>query len=258
MRRLGGSVIGIVVIGNEILSGQVRDSNLAYMLQQLARVGFTVTEVRMVRDDTAAIAEALLALSGRCEHVFSCGGVGPTHDDVTLEAYGLAFARPMVQHPDLLFLLERYYGSPLTPGQARMAWVPEGTECLAGTPDSWPVPKLGNCWALPGLPEAFRRKLDALLDSLPPPLPTWYGHLLTSETESAFAEELRDLQAAHAQVELGSYPKSHASYRTKITVKGKDRAVADKALIALELFFARRGSLAGKQEIGPYQPGLEG
>lgn len=250
-------MIGILVIGNEILSAQVRDTNLAYMLEHLAKAGQTVLEVRFVRDEMDAIVEALRALHERCHWVFSSGGVGPTHDDVTLPAYAQAFGRNMVRDPELMRRLEQYHGAPLSDAQARMAWVPEGTELVAATPETWPVPKLENCFALPGVPEIFIKKFNAVLALLPPAAPTWYAHVLTSEHEFQFAEFLDALQRQFADLEIGSYPKYTGPYRTKITVKAKDSEKAERCLAALKAHFQAQASLVGEQSVMAYSPQLE-
>ena len=152
----------LVVIGNEILSGKIVDTNTPFLIAELRSLGVELAEIAVVPDEVARIAEAVARVASRSEHVFTSGGVGPTHDDVTMEGVAAAFAVPVIRHPRLEALLRGYYDAqklPLEEANLRMADVPEGATLLEGPDLRWPVVAMRNVYVLPGIPEIFRRKL---------------------------------------------------------------------------------------------------
>jgi len=237
-------VLSIIIIGNEILSGRVRDTNLAHMLDALAARSYTVDEVRIIPDDVAIIRDAVRALSRRSELVISTGGVGPTHDDVTLESYAVAFDQPLIVHPELERRIRAYFGENLKESALRMARVPANTELIDAGPRSWPLIKVCNCFVLPGLPEVFVKKFETVLALLPAVPEHIYGELFTSLDESSFAAFLAECQEAFAEVEIGSYPTfDRSSYAAKVTLKGTDARPVHAAFDRIRIHFEQANVL---------------
>ncbi|MEM6290283.1 MAG: competence/damage-inducible protein A [Myxococcota bacterium] len=208
---------GLLLIGDELLSGKIRDENGHHMAKTLRRLGIRFVEMAMVGDDAAAIGEALLRLCGRADVVFTSGGVGPTHDDITMASVAAATGRPLRQHPEMAAQLRHHYGERLTDAALSMADVPEGTT-LRGA-KGWPVMRLdldraddpaqATIYILPGVPSLFRSKLEQLenADDLPRG-DGWHLALLHSTLdESKLASHLDALVAKYDGVEIGSYPR---------------------------------------------------
>jgi molybdenum cofactor synthesis domain-containing protein len=223
----------ILVIGDEILTGKADDQNARFLIAELRALGVSLRRVLVVPDDADEIATAVRELSARFDHVFTSGGVGPTHDDVTIEGIARGFSRRVVRNPELERLLRSYFGEQLNPRNLRMADVPEGTELLAADHASWPVAAVGNVIVLPGIPEIFRRKFLSIRERFrrsPFHLRTLYA----LGDEGALAGHLDRIDADFPDVAVGSYPKLDApDYRVKITLESKDADAVEQALRAL-------------------------
>jgi molybdenum cofactor synthesis domain-containing protein len=225
----------ILVIGNEILSGKVQDENARYLIGELRRLGVSLRRIEIVPDVVAEIAASVRALSARFDHLFTSGGVGPTHDDVTLEAVAAAFGMPVVRNAQLERLLRDGYGERLHERDLRMADLPAGArlESGPGSPGaSWPVVVVRNVWILPGVPSIFRRKFEAVRE-LFRAAPIHGRALYLRAGEGEIAGALDETVAAFPAVEIGSYPQSDAARRVKITLDGRDAADVDRALAFL-------------------------
>src|SRR5436189_1651822 len=153
---------GIILIGNEILSGKIADVNAAYLCRELRQLGVDVRRISVVPDEVELIAREVVAQSRDFDVVFTSGGVGPTHDDVTIEGVARAMGVPVVRHPRLVATLERYYRDKVTDAALRMAEIPEGAELITGNGLRFPNVAMRNVYVLPGVPEIFRRKFDAM------------------------------------------------------------------------------------------------
>jgi molybdenum cofactor synthesis domain-containing protein len=226
----------ILVIGNEILSGKVEDENARYLIGELRQLGISLRRIEVIPDAVDEIAASVRANSVRVDHLFTSGGVGPTHDDVTLAAVGAAFGMEIVRHPVLERLLREGYGAQLHERDLRMADLPAGArlEHGPGGPGAiWPVVVVRNVWILPGVPSIFRRKFEAVRELFrAPPI---HGRALYSRAgEGEIAGALDETVAAFPGVEVGSYPQSDAAtHRVKITFDGRDAAAVDRALAFL-------------------------
>jgi molybdenum cofactor synthesis domain-containing protein len=239
---------GLLLIGDELLSGKIRDENGHHLAKTLRRLGIAFVEMAMVGDDAAAIGEALLRLGRRADLVFTSGGVGPTHDDITMESIAAATGRALVQHPEMAASLRKHYGENLTDAALSMADVPEGTT-LRGS-KGWPVLRLdldragdpvrSTIYILPGVPSLFRAKLEHL-ENTEGELPRgegWHLALLhTTLDESKLAPHLDALLAKHEGLEIGSYPRwaraedGSVAYHVRITFEApqEQAALADAA-----------------------------
>ncbi|HEY2902873.1 MAG TPA: molybdopterin-binding protein [Polyangia bacterium] len=225
-------VAAILLIGNELLSGKVEDENARYLVRQLRELGVTVGRIEVVPDVAADITETVRKLSRRFDLVFSSGGVGPTHDDVTLPAVADAFDMGMTRSAELESLLRGSFGGHLHDRDLRMADIPTGARLEygpAGTGTSWPVVVVNNVWVLPGVPSIFRRKFELVRD-LFRQAPIYARAVYSRVGEGAIADDLDAVVAAFPTVEVGSYPHLDAAdYRVKITFDGRDRATVDAA-----------------------------
>jgi molybdenum cofactor synthesis domain-containing protein len=247
---LADPTAAILVIGNEILSGKVADENAHYLIGELRRLGVSLRRIEVIPDLVGEIAARVRALAGTVDHLFTSGGVGPTHDDVTLEAVGEAFGMPLGRNAELERLLRNGYGPRLQERDLRMADVPVGARLEhgpGGHSTTWPVVVVRNVWILPGVPSIFRRKFEAVRELFrASPI---HGRALYSragEGEIAGALDETVARFAAAGVEVGSYPHLDAAdYRVKITLDGRDAAAVDGALAFLA---ARLGDVVAKTE----------
>jgi molybdenum cofactor synthesis domain-containing protein len=223
-----------LVIGNELLSGKVREANVHALATALRGLGIKLCRTHLVGDELDTIAEEVRVLSRQHDVLFTSGGIGPTHDDVTIAGVAAAFGLTVARHPDLTSMLERTYGASLRDEHLEMARAPEGAE-LFETPDvRWPTIVVQNVWILPGVPEIFRMKLGVVRAHLRGPTP-FFSRALYSLLEEAELKPLLDrVVAEHPEVELGSYPKwFDATYRTKITFDGREANAVEHAFEAL-------------------------
>jgi molybdenum cofactor synthesis domain-containing protein len=230
---------GIVLVGNEILSGKVTDANAAYLCRELRGLGVDVRRIGVIPDDVEEIAREVEAFSRAFDLVFTSGGVGPTHDDVTIEGVARAMGVRVVRHPDLVGALERYHRERLGPGarleapHLKMAEIPEGAELLADGNVRFPTILMRNVYILPGVPEIFRQKFEAIRDRFRDQ-PFHLRQVFVSVAESALAPYLNDLLAAYPSLLLGSYPEfSNPEYRVKVTLESRDAPYLEGALGAL-------------------------
>jgi len=198
----------LVVIGDEILSGRTHDRNIAQVASWLQVQGIRLAEVRVVPDVEARIAEAVNALRSAHDYLFTTGGIGPTHDDITVDAVAGALGLPVVIHPEARRILEDYYATRggITDARLRMARVPEGADLIPNRMSGAPGIRIGNVHMLAGVPHIAAQMLDALTGTLEGGAP------LLSETvggwlkESEVADILREVERAHDGCQIGSYP----------------------------------------------------
>ena len=198
----------LVVIGDEILSGRTHDRNIAQVASWLQVQGIRLMEVRVVPDVEERIAEAVNALRTAHDYLFTTGGIGPTHDDITVDAVAKALGLPVVVHPEARRILEDYYSTRggITEARLRMARVPEGAELIPNKMSGAPGIKIGNVFLMAGVPHIAAQMLDALTGTLEGGAP------LLSETvgcwvaESEVADLLREVEQAHPEGQIGSYP----------------------------------------------------
>jgi molybdenum cofactor synthesis domain-containing protein len=231
----------ILLIGNELLSGKVDDQNAKLLIRELRALGVTLGRIEVVPDVAAEIADSVRALSARFDTVFTSGGVGPTHDDVTLTAVAAAFDMPVARHAELEGLLRASYGERLHDRDLRMADLPSGARLEygpGGPGTSWPVVVVRNVWILPGVPAIFRRKFETVRELFrAPPI---HGRAVYSRVgEGPIAGALDEVVAAFPDVEVGSYPHIEAlDYRVKITLDGRNAATVDAATARLTVLLA--------------------
>ena len=227
---------GLLVVGDEILSGRTQDRNIAQVASWLEVQGIRLAEVRVVPDVIERIAEAVNALRTAYDYLFTTGGIGPTHDDITVDAVAHALGVPVVVHPRAKAILEDYYATRggMNAGRLRMARVPEGAELIENRMSGAPGIAVGNIRMMAGVPAICAQMLDALTGTLEGGAP------LLSETvggwiqESEVAGLLREVEAAHEGCQIGSYPFFREG-RTgaNFVVRSTDRAALDACVDAL-------------------------
>ena len=231
----------MLVIGDEILSGRTRDSNAHYLAGRLAQAGIDLCEVRMIGDDAAAIGAAVRALAGRYSHVFTSGGIGPTHDDITADAIGAAFGARVAVREDARALLAARYermGVEFNEARQRMARIPEGAALIDNPVSTAPGFSLGNVHVMAGVPEVFRAMLDGLLPRLAGGAAALSESLRVELPEGDIAGPLAALAARHAGVSIGSYPFFEGgTYGANIVVRGSDAQAVAAALADLRETF---------------------
>jgi len=199
----------LVVIGDEILSGRTQDKNVAQVATWLNEQGIRLAEVRVVPDDEQRIAEAVNALRGTHDYLFTTGGIGPTHDDITVDSIAAALGVPVVVHPEARRILEGYYsarGLEVNEARLRMARVPQGAELIANPASGAPGVRVGNIYILAGVPHIAASMLEALSGTLQGGRPMVSVTLGAYAAESDVAGLLREAEAAHPGVAVGSYP----------------------------------------------------
>jgi molybdenum cofactor synthesis domain-containing protein len=220
-----------IIIGDEILSGKVQDTNTRSVIQMLHEIGVELVRIVTIGDDPACIAEEVNRCRWRCDHVITSGGVGPTHDDRTMEGVALAFDRGVVRHPDLERVIRHHWGARVNDAALKLSEVPEGARLLASG-DGWlPVVAVENVFILPGIPKLFEAKLVRVREQLAGGRPRVLHSLYLSADESSIAEVLSRVDDAHDAVKIGSYPRlGGADYRVHVTVEAAEREDADRAL----------------------------
>lgn len=225
-----------LVIGNELLSGKVDDVNVGVLARALRQAGIALVRVVMVEDDIDVIAREVGLLSKSHDWLFTSGGVGPTHDDVTVDAVAKAFGVPVVSHPALEGMLKAHFGERLRPGHLRMALIPQGAALEALPEVPWPTILMGNTWVMPGVPEAFRMKIPVVLARLEQ-APAFVSHAVYTRMDEGDLKPLLDAVVARfPDVEIGSYPKwGDRTYKTKLTFDGRDDG---RTLAARDAFVA--------------------
>jgi molybdenum cofactor synthesis domain-containing protein len=199
---------GLVVIGDEILSGRTQDRNIAQIAQWLNLQGIRLAEVRVVADDAEQIGEAVNALRAGNDYLFTTGGIGPTHDDITVDAIAAALGLEVVVHPRAREILEAYYESRggITEARLRMARMPAGAELIENRLSGAPGIRLGNIFILAGVPHIATLMLEALSGALEGGKPLLSRTIGCFVAESEVAELLGEVERAHEGIQIGSYP----------------------------------------------------
>lgn len=214
---------GIIVIGNEILSGKVIDTNSPYLCQELRSLGVDVQRIVVIPDDIPVIASETAAFSDMFDYVFTTGGVGPTHDDVTIEAIARGLQRDVVIHPKLDALLQQHWADRPSAARNKMASVPQGAQLLMEPSLPVPVLLVENVYIFPGIPQLLRRKFDSIKDRFRD-TPYHVRQIYVTAAESTFSHLLETLMDEFPDLMLGSYPVvKNPDYRVKLTLESKDR-----------------------------------
>ncbi len=230
-----GRSAAALIIGNEILTGKIQETNLRDLAARLFDLGIVLDRTVICRDEVDVIARDLSDLRRRFDLVFTTGGVGPTHDDVTHRAVALSFGRQIVRSPELFDLIHSLLGDRCDEGHLQMADIPEGATLLKSADVRWPTIIMDNVFVLPGLPKVFRLKLPALVEYLKgDELPFLSRAVYTLCDEGELALPLAQVAQRHSEVSIGSYPVTDCpDYRVKLTIDGRDLDFVERAQEAL-------------------------
>jgi len=222
----------VLVIGNEILSGRTQDTNLAYIAQGLAGVGVILKEARVIPDVCATIAATVNELRAQYDYVFTTGGIGPTHDDITAECVARAFGAKLVLNQEALKLFQAIFKpEELNEARLRMCHTPEGAALIANPVSRAPGFQMGNVFVMAGIP----RVMQAMFDSVKPNLkggPAVLSRTVACELpEGAIAKGLGDIQTRYADIDIGSYPmfRRGGGFAVNLVLRGRDPARLDAA-----------------------------
>jgi molybdenum cofactor synthesis domain-containing protein len=231
----------MLVIGDEILSGRTRDTNTAHLAARLTETGIDLREVRVVADVQAEIVAALNALRARYDHVFTSGGIGPTHDDITADAVAAAFGVGIAVREDARALLAAHYdktGMELNQARLRMARIPEGARLIENPISAAPGFAIGNVHIMAGVPSIFQAMVASVLPTLTGGAPLLSQSLRIARGEGEIAGPLRALAEEFADLSFGSYPfVRDGVYGAHVVIRGADKTRVDAAMLRLAGLF---------------------
>jgi len=227
----------ILIIGNEILSGRTQDSNTTHIARELGRVGIRLREVRVVPDEAAEIVAAVNALRQRYTHVFTTGGIGPTHDDITADCVAMAFGVKLIQNPEARGRLERHYAGTdlLNAARLRMANTPEGATLIDNPVSAAPGFQIGNVFVMAGVPSIMQAMLAGIIGRLAGGPPVDSRTVISDIPEGTLAEGLGAIQAQwQGVVDIGSYPSfRQGRISTSLVLRSTDIPALDAAAAAV-------------------------
>jgi FAD synthetase len=224
---------GIVIIGNEVLSGKTRDTNSYFFCAELRQLGVEVQKISTIQDEIDIIGGEVAEFSKRFDYVFTSGGVGPTHDDVTIEGVAQGFGLGVVRHPDIERRMRQRFGDQVNDARLRMANVPEGATLLATDAPFAAIVKIRNVYIFPGIPKILEERFQAIKEIFRD-APYYLKNVYIRYGEGVIATILNDLLVKFPALMLGSYPVLDLpDYKVKVTLESKDSNYLDQALQAL-------------------------
>lgn len=219
----------LLVIGNEILSGKVRDTNSAFLAVELRKLGVDLERILTIPDEIDLIARETKDMSERFDYVFTSGGIGPTHDDMTMDGIALAFDRQLEMNQSMVDRMARYSEKPLNDAMKKMAIIPSGSEILDVGGLWFPVVVVENVHIFPGIPELFEKKFHSIADRFSG-VPFQLKKIYVRPAESDIAEILNALLREFPELMLGSYPRiNEEHYRVMLTLESRDEAYVESA-----------------------------
>lgn len=221
---------GIVIIGNEVLSGKTQDTNSYFLCTELRQLGVEVQKISTIPDVIELIGREVAEFSARFDFVFTTGGVGPTHDDVTIDGIAHGFGLGVVRHPDIERRMRQRLGSDINEARLRMANVPEGAELLATEALFAPIVKIHNVFIFPGIPRILQERFHAIKENFRE-APYFLKNVYVKSGEGVIARMLNDVLAKFPEILLGSYPVLDIpEYKVKVTFESKDPEYLQRAL----------------------------
>ena len=236
---------GLLIIGDEILSGRTQDSNLKYLGERLAAMGIRLKETRVVPDAADAVVEALNAVRARYTYVFTTGGIGPTHDDITTACVARAFGRGVIRHPEAVRRLVAYYGHQPNEARLKMAEVPDGPDValIDNKVTAAPGYRIGNVFVMAGVPSIARAMFDAAAASLKGGDPVFSNAVDAFVREGDIAAELSAIQDRYPETSIGSYPfMRDGTLGTSIVARSTDKAAISGALNEVAQLMRAKGA----------------
>lgn len=243
----------VLVIGNEILSGRTRDTNLAWLAGELTKLGIRLTEARVVADTESAIVAAVNDLRSKYDYIFTTGGIGPTHDDITAESIAKAFDVPLIRNPEAVRRLQAHYANPadLNEARLRMANTPQGAELIDNPISKAPGFRIGNVHVMAGVPTIMQAMFDGLRNVLKGGAPLLSRTIDGDLPEGMMATALADIQRDHPEVEIGSYPRMRQGKPSAaIVLRAVDPAILDPAVAAVKAMMVGLGGQP-REDVAP-------
>ena len=239
----------MLVIGDEILSGRTKDKNIGHLADIMTAIGIDLKEVRIVPDEEDEIVAAVNAVRARYTYVFTTGGIGPTHDDITAQCIADAFGVPLILHPDAKRLLESHYPpGAINEARLRMAHLPEGSVLLLNPISRAPGFRIGNVYVMAGVPQVMQATFSELQHRLRGGAKVLSRSVSCGLGEGTIAKELAALQERYSELEIGSYPYFRRSdFGVTLVVRGTDR---DRILAAIEELKVLIRNLGGDPQEG--------
>jgi molybdenum cofactor synthesis domain-containing protein len=219
--------VALVVVGNEVLSGDTLDTNGNYLAKRLAEIGHRLELIVTIRDSFDAFDEFVSPIVRRFDIVFTSGGIGPTPDDITRDAMARIFGARVVENADALAMLCEFYGDRMNDNARRMAFIPDGAVLVPNLRTGAPGFRIGNVYCFAGVPQIFQDMFEAVAPSLGG-IPYHRREFTTNIGESRFSHVMRDACARFPFVEIGSYPRLGGEYRVKLVFKGRDADAVDE------------------------------
>jgi len=236
----------MLVIGDEILSGRTRDSNAHHLAQELSKIGITLAEVRFVPDEAPRIIAAINALRAEVDTLFTSGGIGPTHDDITADAVASAFGVAITHRADAMALMQAHYdraGMEFNEARQRMARIPDGAVLIENPVSVAPGFSLGNVHVMAGVPNVFQAMVASVLPSLTGGAPLLSQSLRVGRGEGEIAAPFSALAAEYPELSMGSYPfVQNGVHGTNLVIRGSDAAQVHAAMAKLVALFPPNGS----------------
>lgn len=231
---------GILVIGDEILSGRTKDKNIGFIAEYLTNIGIDLKEVRVVADEEDSIIEALDALRERYTYVFTTGGIGPTHDDITADSVAKAFGVKIDLHPEVVARFEERFGADLNEARLRMARIPDGAELISSATILAPGFKLGNVIVMAGVPSIMQAMMDIVSPKLKSGVRMLSDSVRANAREGDIGTPLRAIQEAHPDTNIGSYPfmDENSKPNTNVVVRSRDAEKLKAAMVDVEAMLA--------------------
>ena len=223
----------MLVIGDELLSGRTQDANMHHLANKLTEIGINLSEARFIRDDAAVIVSNIVELSTKFDYLFTSGGIGPTHDDITTDCVAEAFGRPVSVRSDAFKILKKYYdgkGIELNEARLRMARIPEKADLIENIISGAPGYIIENVYVMAGVPRIFQSMLQTVLPNLKKGTPTLSISIKLYKGEGDIALELEQIVKAFSKLTFGSYPfNENGIHGTNIVIRGKDKKLMIKA-----------------------------
>ena len=237
----------LLIIGNEVLSGRTQDANINFLATRLGNAGIPVREVRVIPDVHEIIINTVNEMRAKFDYVFTTGGIGPTHDDITAECIARAFGVPLERNPEAMRILEAHYkamGTDVNEARARMANIPQGGRLLENPVSKAPGFAIGNVYVLPGVPQIMRAIFDLLLPSLVGGPPVVMHTVTCDVREGDLAADLEAIALKYPNIDIGSYPGFRdGRFITQLISKGSDADAVAKAGAEVAAMVQRLGNL---------------
>lgn len=236
----------LIIIGNEILSGRTQDKNLGWLAQQLNLQGVRVQESRIIPDIEDVVIHTVNECRARFDVVFTTGGIGPTHDDITSGCIAKAFGVALTRHPEAEAILRHHYApEQINPARMKMADLPEGAALILNPVSAAPGFRIGNVYVFAGVPSIMQAMFANIRHELGEGQPMLSRTVSAFATEGAIAAELTDIQSRFPDVEIGSYPFfKNGRLGTSIVCRSLEAAMLDQAVQRVHTLLSRHGELA--------------